>query len=117
MIVDDDVRNIFALTGLLEKYSMQVIYAENGREGIEVLQQNPDVNIVLMDVMMPEMDGTATFQKLQANPLTEHIPVILLTAKGRNTDRDLFADLPVKGIISKPFNSRKLAAQVAAVLE
>ena len=63
LIVDDDVRNVFALTSVLERYGAEVLYAENGREGIEPLDRNEDVALVLMDVMMPELDGYATMRR------------------------------------------------------
>ena len=68
LIVDDDVRNVFALTSVLERHGMSVVYAENGREGIEALEQNADVDLVLMDMMMPEMDGYATTAAIRAMP-------------------------------------------------
>ncbi|NJR18035.1 MAG: response regulator [Calothrix sp. CSU_2_0] len=90
--------------------------AKSGSEGL-IIAQSTQPDAILLDVMMPEMDGIMTFQKLQANPATKYISVIFLTARGCPVDRSLFANLSVKGIISKPFNSQKLAVQVAALLE
>ncbi|BAZ09000.1 response regulator receiver protein [Calothrix sp. NIES-4071] len=116
LVIDDDsdIRKLIQ-TCLEIMGGWQVLTAHSGSEGL-ILAQSTQPDAILLDVMMPEMDGTVTFQQLQANPLTKHIPVILLTARGRTTDRDLFAELPVLGIISKPFNSQKLASQVAAAL-
>jgi CheY-like chemotaxis protein len=80
------------------------------------LAQTAQPDAIPLDVMMPDMDGTATVQKLKANPITKHIPVILLTARGRTDNKALFAELGIKAIISKPFNSQKLADQVEAAL-
>ncbi len=81
LIVDDDMRNIFALTSMLERHQMQIVFAENGREGIATLQNTPDINIVLMDVMMPEMDGYETMQAIRNIPQFASLPMIALTAK------------------------------------
>ncbi|HEX9000210.1 MAG TPA: response regulator, partial [Blastocatellia bacterium] len=81
LIVDDDVRNIFALTSALETYNMEVLRAENGREGIELLEQNPDIDVVLMDIMMPEMDGYETMQAIRQIEQFQQLPIIALTAK------------------------------------
>ncbi|MBD0390245.1 MAG: response regulator, partial [Nostoc sp. C3-bin3] len=80
------------------------------------LAQSSQPDAILLDVMMPDMDGLTTFKKLQTNQKTKDIPVILLTARGRSNDKHIFNDLGVKGIISKPFNPQKLADQVAAAL-
>src|SRR5215210_4174806 len=88
LIVDDDIRNIFALTSLLEYHQMQVVYAENGRDGIELLQNTPDVDLVLMDVMMPEMDGYETIRAIRQGQFAPSLPIIALTAKAMQGDRD-----------------------------
>lgn len=111
---EDDIRKLIQ-TCLEIMGGWEVLTAKSGSEGLLVAESvNPDA--ILLDVMMPEMDGTDTFKKLQANPATKHIPVILLTAKGRTTNQRLFTEMGIKGIINKPFNSQKLAAQVAAAL-
>lgn len=92
-----------------------MLTASSDSEGLTKAQPDqPDA--ILLALMMPDMDGLTTFQKLQANPVTRHIPVILLTARGREADESLFASLGVKGVINKPFNPLKLADQVAAAL-
>jgi CheY-like chemotaxis protein/CHASE3 domain sensor protein len=108
LIVDDDVRNIFALTGLLEKYSMQVTYAENGKEGIQVLEQNPDTNIILMDVMMPEMDGYETTRQIRQNHKFKSLPIIALTAKAMQGDREKCIEAGASDYITKPVDTEQL---------
>lgn len=93
----------------------QVITAGSGSEGLVTAQaEQPDV--ILLDVMMPDMDGLTTFQKLQANSATQHIPVILLTAKVQAADRLRYAELGMIAAIAKPFNPLQLADQIAAAL-
>ena len=111
---DDDIRKLIQ-TCLEIMGGWQVLTAKSGNEGL-LLAQAAQPDAILLDIMMPEMDGTETFQKLQANTITQDIPVILLTARGRATDPRLLAIKGVKGIICKPFHSKKLAAQVATAL-
>jgi len=112
---EDDIRRLIQ-TCLEIMGGWQVLTASSGSEGLLLAQtQKPDA--ILLDVMMPQMDGPTTFQQLQKNPATRDIPVILLTAKGRAADHHLFAELSVNGVINKPFNPHKLAAQVAAALD
>ncbi|WP_127085399.1 response regulator [Dulcicalothrix desertica] len=116
LVIDDDsdIRKLIQ-TCLEIMGGWQVLTAKSGNEGL-LFAQTTQPDAILLDVMMPEMDGYDTCQKLKENPVTQHIPVILLTAKGRTADKHLVAELGVKGIIAKPFNSQKLAAQVAAAL-
>jgi CheY-like chemotaxis protein len=88
LIVDDDVRNIFALSSVLERRGMKVSTAGTGRQAIEMLRSNPDTSIVLMDIMMPEMDGYRTMQAVRANPSYQRLPIIALTAKAMKGDRE-----------------------------
>jgi hypothetical protein len=108
LIVDDDVRNIFALTSLLERYQMQVLYAENGRDGIAVLQNNPDLNIVLMDVMMPEMDGYETMRAIRSFSQFSALPMIALTAKAMKGDREKCIEAGASDYITKPVDTEQL---------
>ncbi|AFZ02831.1 response regulator [Calothrix sp. PCC 6303] len=108
LIIDDDMRNIFALTSVLERYQMQVLYAENGREGIEVLTNNPDVNIVLMDVMMPEMDGYETTRQLRQKQQFQTLPIIALTAKAMPGDREKCLEAGASDYITKPVDIEQL---------
>jgi CheY-like chemotaxis protein len=111
---EDDIRQLIQ-TCLEIMGGWKVLTATSGNQGL-LLAQSSQPDAILLDVMMPDMDGLTTFQKLQANEITQHIPVILLTARGRANDQRLFNELGVKGIINKPFNPQKLAVQVAAAL-
>ncbi|MFD0354300.1 HAMP domain-containing protein [Streptomyces sp. NPDC127110] len=102
LIVDDDVRNVFALTSVLEQHGLAVLYAENGREGIEVLEQNDDVAVVLMDIMMPEMDGYATTSAIRRMPQFAGLPIIALTAKAMKGDREKAIDSGASDYVTKP---------------
>ncbi|CBN54296.1 MULTISPECIES: HAMP domain-containing protein [Kamptonema] len=108
LIVDDDVRNIFALTSMLERHQMQVMYAENGRDGITVLQNSPEIDIVLMDVMMPEMDGYETMQAIRNIPQFSSLPMIALTAKAMKGDREKCIDAGASDYITKPVDTEQL---------
>ncbi|MBP5972197.1 response regulator [Brasilonema sp. CT11] len=110
LIVDDDVRNIFALTSMLERYQMQVLYAENGREGIEVLQNNLDIDMVLMDMMMPELDGYQTTRLIRQNNQFKPLPIIALTAKAMQSDRDKCIEAGASDYISKPVDTEQLVS-------
>ncbi|MFD3678726.1 HAMP domain-containing protein [Streptomyces sp. NPDC058613] len=102
LIVDDDVRNVFALTSVLEQHGLSVLYAENGREGIEVLEQHDDVTVVLMDIMMPEMDGYATTSAIRRMPQFAGLPIIALTAKAMKGDREKAIDSGASDYVTKP---------------
>ncbi|HYM00822.1 MAG TPA: response regulator, partial [Blastocatellia bacterium] len=108
LIVDDDVRNIFALSSALESYDMEVVHAENGREGINLLQQTPDVDLVLMDIMMPEMDGYETMQAIRTMDRFDSLPIIALTAKAMQADRDKCIEAGASDYISKPLDIDQL---------
>ncbi|MFI6942670.1 HAMP domain-containing protein [Streptomyces sp. NPDC050418] len=102
LIVDDDIRNVFALTSVLEQHGLAVLYAENGREGIEVLEQHDDVTLVLMDIMMPEMDGYATTTAIRRMPQFAGLPIIALTAKAMKGDREKAIDSGASDYVTKP---------------
>jgi CheY-like chemotaxis protein/nitrogen-specific signal transduction histidine kinase len=108
LIVDDDVRNIFALTSVLERYEMQILYAENGKDGIEVLQNNPDINVILMDVMMPEMDGYETMRAIRKMRKFKTLPMIALTAKAMKGDREKCIEAGASDYITKPVDTEQL---------
>ena len=110
LIVDDDVRNVFALTSVLERRGMSVVYAENGREGIAALAQNTDVDLVLMDVMMPEMDGYATTEAIRATPRFATLPIIALTAKAMQGDREKSLASGASDYVTKPVDIDQLLA-------
>ncbi|MFN6567552.1 response regulator [Dendronalium sp. ChiSLP03b] len=108
LIVDDDLRNIFALTSFLEGYQMQVLFAENGRDGIETLQANPDTNVVLMDIMMPEMDGYETTRAIRQQQQFRSLPIIALTAKAMPGDREKCIEAGASDYITKPVDTEQL---------
>ncbi|HET7230447.1 MAG TPA: HAMP domain-containing protein [Longimicrobium sp.] len=108
MIVDDDVRNIFSLTSVLESQGMAVVFAENGRDAMEVLKKTPDVDIVLMDVMMPEMDGYETTRAIREMPEHAELPIISLTAKAMKGDREKSIASGASDYITKPVDTDQL---------
>jgi CheY-like chemotaxis protein len=110
LIVDDDIRNVFALTSVLEQHGLQVLYAENGREGIEVLEQHDDVTVVLMDIMMPEMDGYATTAAIRKMPQFAGLPIIALTAKAMKGDREKSIEAGASDYVTKPVDTDHLLA-------
>ncbi|BAZ02599.1 multi-sensor hybrid histidine kinase [Tolypothrix tenuis PCC 7101] len=108
LIIDDDVRNIFALTSLLEGYQMQVLFAENGRDGIATLQANSNIDIVLMDIMMPEMDGYQTTRAIRQLEEFRTLPIIALTAKAMQGDREKCIEAGASDYITKPVDTEQL---------
>jgi CheY-like chemotaxis protein len=108
LIVDDDVRNVFALTSVLERHGMQVVFAENGRDGISRLEANPEVDIVLMDIMMPEMDGYETMAAIRELPQFRKLPIIALTAKAMKGDRERSIAAGASDYVTKPVNIDQL---------
>ncbi len=111
---EDDTREVAGIS-LEAVGGWQVSSASCGREGIaKALAERPDA--ILLDVMMPDIDGPTTFERLQADPGTRDIPVILLTAKAQSVDRQRFAELGVAGMLTKPFDPMELPGQVAAIL-
>ncbi|WP_435239804.1 HAMP domain-containing protein [Streptomyces sp. YPW6] len=110
LIVDDDIRNVFALTSVLEQHGLSVLYAENGREGIEVLEQHDDVTVVLMDIMMPEMDGYATTTAIRRMPQFAGLPIVALTAKAMKGDREKAIDCGASDYVTKPVDPDHLLA-------
>jgi CheY-like chemotaxis protein len=108
LIVDDDVRNVFALTSALEAHGMEVLYAENGREGLEALEANPGVDLVLMDVMMPELDGYEATRAIRAREEFQKLPIIALTAKAMKGDREKSIAAGASDYITKPVDTDQL---------
>ena len=108
LIVDDDVRNIFALTSTLESYNMNVVHAENGQEGIKLLQATDGIEAVLMDIMMPEMDGYEAITAIRQMARFKQLPIIALTAKAMKTDRDHCLEVGASDYISKPLDIDQL---------
>jgi CheY-like chemotaxis protein len=112
LIVDDDVRNVFALASALEAHGMEVLYAENGVQGIQTLQANPATDVVLMDVMMPEMDGYETMRAIRALPEFSALPILAVTAKAMKEDRDRSIAAGASGWMTKPVNPDELLALI-----
>jgi CheY-like chemotaxis protein len=108
LVVDDDLRNIFALTSVLEHHDLEVVHAENGRAGIEQLQRTPDVDVVLMDIMMPEMDGYQTMRAIRKIPRFRTLPIIALTAKAMKGDRDKCIEAGASDYVTKPVDLEQL---------
>ncbi|MBE2315661.1 HAMP domain-containing protein [Solirubrobacter sp. CPCC 204708] len=110
LIVDDDVRNVFALTNALEMHGMQVSYAENGREALERLRTDTDVDLILMDIMMPELDGYQTMEAIRQMPAFERLPIIALTAKAMKGDREKSITAGASDYITKPVDVDQLVS-------
>jgi len=110
LVVDDDVRNIFALTSLLEQHGLNVVSAETGTEAIALLNQDEDIDAVLMDIMMPEMDGYETMRRIRENPRRRLLPILALTAKAMKGDREKCLEAGASDYIAKPVNTEELLA-------
>jgi CheY-like chemotaxis protein len=108
LVVDDDARNIFALTTLLENHEMEVLTATNGRQAIELINSSPDLSVVLMDIMMPEMDGYATMREIRNSPEFRTLPILALTAKAMKGDREKCLEAGASDYIAKPVNTEQL---------
>jgi HAMP domain-containing protein/CheY-like chemotaxis protein/GAF domain-containing protein len=108
LIVDDDVRNIFALTSALESHNMEVVHAENGQEGINLLKETPGIEVVLMDIMMPGMDGYEAIREIRQLEEFGELPIIALTAKAMKADRDRCIEAGASDYISKPLDIDQL---------
>jgi CheY-like chemotaxis protein len=114
LIVDDDVRNVFALTSALEQRGVTVLNADDGKEGIEILQAVPDIDMVLMDIMMPELDGYATIRLIRNYPQFKSLPIIAVTAKAMKGDRAKCLDAGASDYISKPVDVAHLVGRLRA---
>ena len=110
LVVDDDVRNLFSITSVLERYQMKVINADNGRKGIETLEKTPDIDVVLMDVMMPEMNGYEAMQAIRKNEAFRSLPIIALTAKAMKGDREKCIAAGASDYVPKPVDVEQLLA-------
>ena len=108
LIVDDDIRNIFAMTSLLEPHKMNILSAETGRGAIEILQNNGDIDVVLMDIMMPDMDGYDTMRAIRKLSKFRSLPIIALTAKAMKGDREKCIQAGASDYISKPVDTDQL---------
>ncbi len=108
LVVDDDIRNIFALTSVLERQNMQVVYAENGRDGIEMLEKTPGIDGVLMDIMMPGMDGFEAMHAIRKIAKFKSVPIIAVTAKAMKGDRQKCLEAGASDYITKPVDTEQL---------
>jgi CheY-like chemotaxis protein len=116
LIVDDDMRNIFALSTVLEEHDMRIVSADNGRDAIRILQEDPEVDIVLMDIMMPEMDGMETMREIRKVPELKKLPIVAVTAKAMKGDREKCIEAGAWDYLSKPVDSHQLLAVLRAWL-
>jgi CheY-like chemotaxis protein len=108
LVIDDDLRNIFALTSVLEQHGLQVMHAENGRAGIEILRHSGDIDAVLMDIMMPEMDGYETTRAVRQLSEFRSLPIIALTAKAMKGDREKCLQAGASDYVTKPVDLDQL---------
>jgi CheY-like chemotaxis protein len=114
LIVDDDVRNVFALTSALELHGLTVLYADNGHEGIRLLTEHPDIDVVLMDAMMPDIDGNETTRRIRALPQGRDLPVVFLTAKAMPGDRESSLAAGATDYVTKPVDLDELLVLMAS---
>jgi len=112
LVVDDDVRNIFALNSLLERHNMHVLSANNGQDAIRQIESTEDLSLVLMDIMMPEMDGYETMRRIRSDARFRQLPIIALTAKAMKGDREKCLEAGASDYVAKPVNSDQLLSLV-----
>jgi HAMP domain-containing protein/signal transduction histidine kinase/CheY-like chemotaxis protein len=117
LIVDDDARNIFALTSVLEEYHMDIVSADSGREAINILMDAPDMDIVLMDIMMPEMDGMETIQEIRKVSRLKNLPIVAVTAKAMKGDREKCIEAGAWDYLSKPVDTGQMITVLRAWLD
>src|SRR5205807_10330590 len=110
------MRNIFALSTVLEDRDMKIVSADNGRDAIRILQENPDIDIVLMDIMMPEMDGIETIREIRKISELKNVPIVAVTAKAMKGDREKCIEAGAWDYLSKPVNAEQMLAVLRAWL-
>jgi CheY-like chemotaxis protein len=110
LLVDDDARNIFALSSVLERRGMKVLTAATGREAVSLLGDKPETAIILMDIMMPEMDGYETMRTIREKPQWRRLPIVALTAKAMKGDREKCLEAGASDYLAKPVNTEQLLA-------
>jgi CheY-like chemotaxis protein len=116
LVVEDDVRNVFALTNALENEGMSVLFAENGSEALDVLYRNPDIDLILMDIMMPGLDGYETTQAIRERAQFADLPIIALTAKAMKGDREKTLAAGATEYIAKPVDVGELLTKIRSCL-
>jgi CheY-like chemotaxis protein len=116
LLVDDDPRNIFALSSILERRGMRVLTAANGRDAIRLVNSNSNIALVLMDIMMPEMDGYQTIGAIRDNPSFRRLPIIALTAKAMKGDREKSLEAGASEYLAKPVNTEQLLSAMRSWL-
>jgi CheY-like chemotaxis protein len=116
LVVDDDIRNIFALTAMLERQGMEVVAVDSGQDAVRIVRDNPDISLALVDVMMPEMDGFATMTHMRALPTFKKQPIVALTAKAMKGDRERCIEAGASDYIAKPVNNAHLISMLRAWL-
>jgi CheY-like chemotaxis protein len=116
LIVDDDIRNIFALSAVLEEHEMVILSADNGRDAIRILRETPGIDIVLMDIMMPEMDGLETMRAIRQIPALRNLPIVAVTAKAMKGDREKCIEAGAWDYLSKPVNAEQMLSVLRAWL-
>jgi HAMP domain-containing protein/signal transduction histidine kinase/DNA-binding response OmpR family regulator len=112
LVVDDDARNIFALATILENQDLEVVSATNGRQAIEIIESTPDLSVILMDIMMPEMDGYETMKEIRKNPQFRSLPILALTAKAMKGDREKCLDAGASDYVAKPVDTDQLLSML-----
>jgi signal transduction histidine kinase len=116
LVVDDDARNVFALSGVLERRKMKVLTASTGEEAIRIAESTPDLSIILVDIMMPEMDGYETIQRIRRSGRLRRLPIIALTAKAMKGDREKCLDAGASDYLAKPVNTEQLVSTLGTWL-
>jgi CheY-like chemotaxis protein len=112
LVVDDDARNIFALATILENQDLEVVTATNGRQAIEIIESTPDLSVILMDIMMPEMDGYETMREIRRKPQFRSLPILALTAKAMKGDREKCLEAGASDYVAKPVDSDELLSML-----
>ena len=110
LVIDDDARNVFAITSSLELHGIEVTHASDGRQGIEVLRANPETDLILTDIMMPGMDGYATMTAIRQMPEFESLPIIAVTARAMPSDREKSLAAGANDYVTKPVDTDELMA-------
>ena len=112
LVIDDDIRNIFAVASALERQRATVLHAESGKDGLAILEQHPDVEVVLMDIMMPEMDGYEAIGRIRGQQRFRELPIIALTAKAMKADREKCIQAGASDYIAKPVDMARLLSMI-----